>query len=91
MINLSPPLDPALCILDTAMKIDVTYTNGEVSRIRDYLEETNVQLGATYNVAKQSTESCDKGLQAAAAFMNAHPDEIGTDSHLVGSRRLAPS
>lgn len=42
-----------------------------------YLEETNVQLGASYNVAKQSTESHDKGLEAAAGFMGADVDEIG--------------
>lgn len=45
--------------------------------MRDYLEETNVQLGASYDVAKQSTESYDKGLEAAAKFMNAEADEIG--------------
>ena len=49
--------------------------------IRDYLEETNVQLGASYDVAKQSTESYDKGLQAAAGFMNAYVDEIGASSY----------
>lgn len=45
--------------------------------MRDYLEETNVQLGASYNVAKQSTESYRKGLEAAAGFMGAASDEIG--------------
>ena len=46
--------------------------------IKSYLEETNVQLGATYNVAKQSTEIHEKGLAAAAAFVNAEPDEVGS-------------
>ena len=52
-------------------------TIGDGYSIKDYLEETNVQLGATYNVAKQSTDTYIKGLKAAAGFMNAHPDEIG--------------
>ena len=47
-------------------------------RIKSYLEETNVQLGASYNVAKQSTEIHERGLAAAAAFMNAEPDEVGS-------------
>lgn len=46
--------------------------------MKDYLEETNVQLGASYDVAKQSTESYRKGLDAAAGFMGAASDEIGT-------------
>ena len=46
--------------------------------MKDYLEETNVQLGATYDVAKQSTESYGRGLEAAAGFMGAASDEIGT-------------
>ncbi|KAL6722046.1 hypothetical protein ACLMJK_001151 [Lecanora helva] len=44
--------------------------------IKDYLEETNVQLGATYDVSKQSTETYNKGLEAAASFINALPDDI---------------
>lgn len=45
--------------------------------MKDYLEETNVQLGASYNVAKQSTDIQDKGLEAAAKFMGAEVDEVG--------------
>lgn len=45
--------------------------------MKNYLEETNVQLGASYDVAKQSTESYGKGLEAAARFMGAESDEIG--------------
>ena len=45
--------------------------------MKDYLEETNVQLGASYDVAKQSTESYGKGLDAAAGFLGAASDEIG--------------
>ncbi|KAK4693209.1 hypothetical protein P7C71_g4146, partial [Lecanoromycetidae sp. Uapishka_2] len=46
--------------------------------VKDYLEETNVQLGATYNVAKQSTESYGRGQTAAAKFMGAEDEEVGT-------------
>ena len=46
--------------------------------IKHYLEETNVQLGASYDVAKQSTAIYDQGLMAAASFINADPDEVGT-------------
>ena len=59
-----------------------------MSRVRDYLEETNVQLGASYDVAKQSTESYGRGLEAAASFMGAADDEIGTtDSNWLTTRR----
>lgn len=44
--------------------------------MKDYLEETNVQLGASYDIAKQSTESYKKGLEAAAGFLGAASDEI---------------
>lgn len=47
-----------------------------VCRVKDYLEETNVQLGASYDVAKQSTESYGRGVEAAAGFMGAASDEI---------------
>ncbi|CAD6573486.1 MAG: hypothetical protein ASARMPRED_006092 [Alectoria sarmentosa] len=46
------------------------------SSVKEYLEETNVQLGASYDVAKQSTESYGRGLKAAAGFMGAASDEI---------------
>ena len=51
--------------------------------MKDYLEETNVQLGASYDVAKQSTESYGKGLEAAAGFMGAGSDEIGIADALL--------
>ncbi|KAL9630711.1 MAG: hypothetical protein Q9164_006281, partial [Protoblastenia rupestris] len=44
--------------------------------IKNYLEETNVQLGASYDIAKQSTETFDKGMAAAASFMGAEVDEV---------------
>ena len=45
--------------------------------MKNYLEETNVQLGASYDIAKQSTESYGRGLEAAASFMGSESDEIG--------------
>ena len=48
-------------------------------RIKDYLEETNVQLGASYNVAKQSTEAFEQGMQAAAAFISADVQDVGIE------------
>lgn len=49
-----------------------------ICRVKDYLEETNVQLGASYDIAKQSTESYARGLEAAAGFIGAASEEIGT-------------
>ena len=46
--------------------------------VRKYLEETNVQLGASYEIAKKSTSAYDHGLASAATFINASPDEVGT-------------
>ncbi|KAL8734999.1 MAG: hypothetical protein Q9166_001124 [cf. Caloplaca sp. 2 TL-2023] len=47
-----------------------------INSIRTYLEETNVQLGASYNVGQKAIEKYNAGLQAAADFMNANIDEI---------------
>lgn len=44
-----------------------------------YITNTNVQLGATYGIAKRSTNLYESGIEAAAAFINAHVDEIGVD------------
>ncbi|KAL9098388.1 MAG: hypothetical protein Q9163_005943 [Psora crenata] len=46
------------------------------SAIKNYLEETNVQLGASYNVAKQSTETFARGMAAAAGFIGAATDDV---------------
>ncbi len=48
--------------------------------ITEYLKSTNVQLGASYNVAQQSTDQFDAGMEAAATYMNAGVDDIGIDS-----------
>ena len=42
-----------------------------------------MQLGASYDVAKQSTSTFEAGNAAAAAFMNANPDEIGTQLFIL--------
>ncbi|KAI4217818.1 MAG: hypothetical protein LQ349_009002 [Xanthoria aureola] len=47
-----------------------------INAIRTYLEETNVQLGASYNVGQKSTQKYNQGLQAAADFINADVSEI---------------
>ncbi|KAL8946751.1 MAG: hypothetical protein Q9222_006898, partial [Ikaeria aurantiellina] len=47
-----------------------------INSIRTYLEETNVQLGASYNIGQKATEKFNEGYQAAADFMNADPSEI---------------
>ncbi|MCJ1266565.1 hypothetical protein MMC22_006450 [Lobaria immixta] len=47
-----------------------------ISSITNYLQATNVQTGASYYVARQSTDLCQKGLEAAANFINANADDI---------------
>ncbi|CAI7649600.1 unnamed protein product [Penicillium glandicola] len=44
--------------------------------IRSYLLNTNVQLGATYKVAKISTNAYANAYKVAAGFTNAAPEEI---------------
>ncbi|KAL8721916.1 MAG: hypothetical protein Q9225_001512 [Loekoesia sp. 1 TL-2023] len=46
-----------------------------INSIRAYLEETNVQPGASYDVGQKATEKYNEGLKAAAEFMNARIDE----------------
>ncbi|KAH8910473.1 PLP-dependent transferase [Coniochaeta sp. PMI_546] len=47
-----------------------------VDRIKDYLLNTNVQLGATYATGKKSTARYAEGYAAAAKYINASVDEI---------------
>ncbi|UCH92102.1 MAG: cysteine desulfurase-like protein [Candidatus Aminicenantes bacterium] len=42
-----------------------------VNRIQDYLLTSNVQLGASYDVSRQSCERVGQGIQAMAEFINA--------------------
>lgn len=46
--------------------------------IRHYLTNNNVQLGASYGVGKLSTAKYNAGITAAAKYVNAQEDEIGT-------------
>lgn len=46
-------------------------------RITDYLTNTNVQLGASYETSKKSTSLFNEGYKAAAKYINATPEEIG--------------
>ncbi|KAM0511171.1 hypothetical protein ACHAPE_010122 [Trichoderma viride] len=47
-----------------------------IDSIKDYLTGTNVQLGASYTVSKQSTALYGAAYKAAAKYINANPDEI---------------
>ncbi|KAK4187980.1 pyridoxal phosphate-dependent transferase [Podospora australis] len=47
-----------------------------VERIRDYLINTNVQLGASYSTSKKATSLYNEAYTAAARFINASRDEI---------------
>ncbi|CAJ2501597.1 Uu.00g044500.m01.CDS01 [Anthostomella pinea] len=49
---------------------------GVIDSIRDYLSNTNVQLGATYKTGKLSTDRYKKGQEAGAKYINAEVDEI---------------
>lgn len=51
--------------------------------IRDYLINSNVQLGATYDVGKKATSRYEDGYQAAANYINASREEIGTSCLII--------
>ena len=63
------PLEP---LLHTAARRHANF----VPRITNYLTTNNVQLGATYSVAKASTTKYNDALIAAAGFLNTNPEEI---------------
>jgi selenocysteine lyase/cysteine desulfurase len=46
-------------------------------RIRDYLLNTNVQLGASYATSQVATKRYAEGYAAAAEFIGASPEEVG--------------
>ncbi|KAK3065065.1 hypothetical protein LTS18_011755 [Coniosporium uncinatum] len=51
----------------------------EVKRYRqvtNYLQTNNVQLGATYNIGKESTRKVSQGTIAGAAYINARTPEV---------------
>ncbi|KAF2464211.1 PLP-dependent transferase [Lindgomyces ingoldianus] len=47
-----------------------------IDSISKYLSHTNVQLGASYNVARESTSRFEAGYKAAAKYMNAEDGEV---------------
>lgn len=47
-----------------------------IDSIAAYLTKTNVQLGASYPVARLSTEAFDAGVAAGAKYINASPHEV---------------
>jgi cysteine desulfurase family protein (TIGR01976 family) len=47
-----------------------------INSISSYLSTTNVQLGATYPVAQKSTNAYNRGVEAAAKYINASPSEV---------------
>ncbi|EHA53898.1 cysteine desulfurase [Pyricularia oryzae 70-15] len=47
-----------------------------IDSIREYLSNTNVQLGASYSTGQKSTDLYDKGYEAAAKYINASVDNI---------------
>ena len=47
-----------------------------VDEISRYLLSNNVQLGASYTIARESTRLFDEGCKAVAKYMNASPDEV---------------
>ncbi|KAF2183485.1 PLP-dependent transferase [Zopfia rhizophila CBS 207.26] len=47
-----------------------------IHSIYQYLSHSNVQLGASYNVARESTSRYDAGRKAAAQYVNASPEEV---------------
>ncbi|KAL2217201.1 aminotransferase [Thermoascus aurantiacus ATCC 26904] len=47
-----------------------------IDSLQAYLSRTNVQLGATYEVARSSNAAYEQAYKAAAKFINASPDEI---------------
>ncbi len=53
-----------------------------IESISNYLSKTNVQLGASYNVGKQSTALYSNGYAAAAKYINASEDNIGPSTPL---------
>jgi selenocysteine lyase/cysteine desulfurase len=62
-----------------------------VSRMTAYLSKTNVQLGASYHTGTQSNTKYEEGYQAAARYVNADRDEIGTWDSSSNQRHLTTS
>ncbi|KAK3337083.1 pyridoxal phosphate-dependent transferase [Cercophora scortea] len=69
-----PALSSAQVFLDNAGGSQALGSVAE--RVKDYLLNTNVQLGATYSTGKEATRCYAEGYAAAAKYINASRDEI---------------
>ncbi|QSZ34065.1 hypothetical protein DSL72_005653 [Monilinia vaccinii-corymbosi] len=69
-----PALDKKQVFLDNAGGSQTLGT--VIESIRDYLINSNVQLGGSYNVGKQANASYAAGYEAAAKYINASPSNI---------------
>ncbi|KAL9580275.1 MAG: hypothetical protein Q9212_004590, partial [Teloschistes hypoglaucus] len=69
-----PALQQKQVFLDNAGGSQVL--SDAINSIRTYLEETNVQLGASYDIGQKATEKYNQGFKSAADFLNAGVDEI---------------
>ncbi|CAD6443530.1 5b789882-37ed-414c-a0ae-0b54bac1272c [Sclerotinia trifoliorum] len=69
-----PALDKKQVYLDNAGGSQTLGT--VIDRIHDYLINSNVQLGGSYNVGKQANTSYATGYEAAAKYINTSPSNI---------------
>ncbi|RAL62753.1 hypothetical protein DID88_004595 [Monilinia fructigena] len=69
-----PALDKKQVYLDNAGGSQTLGT--VIESIHDYLINSNVQLGGSYNVGKQANTSYATGYEAAAKYINASPSNI---------------
>lgn len=68
-----PALNRDFVFMDNAGGAQVL--KGVINRISDYLSTTNVQLGASYLVSRESDERVDKATQSIANYINASRKE----------------
>lgn len=78
------------CIIAITCSRRPSQTNLTVHRIRDYLIDTNVQLGASYKVGKASTSRVAEGFLAGAKYINASKDEIGMLQSAINVAKARP-
>lgn len=68
-----PALNRGFIYMDNAGGAQVL--SGVINRISDYLTNTNVQLGASYTVSKESGKRLEESTKAIAKFINAQKKE----------------
>ena len=69
-----PALDQPQVFMDNAGGSQVLAS--VIESISRYLTKSNVQLGASYRISRDSTTAYDDGIKAAAKYINAQPQEI---------------